>query len=68
MSLPRSRQKIATRNGEFIGVRRTKNHVTIWIEGRNDEGPSVSATVLDGDSIEALIWRLAAIRAHMEKP
>lgn len=49
---------VATRNGEFVGSRLTGDHVTLWVEGRDDAGPTVSATTLDEDQLRALIRRL----------
>lgn len=53
--------KIATQNGEFVGVRTTGNHVTLWVEGSDEDGPSVSGTSLTMDQVSLLIGRLERV-------
>ena len=48
----------AIRPGEFVATRQTGDHVTIWIEGRDSDEPSVAGTSLSARGIRELIRRL----------
>lgn len=48
-------KKLDTHHGEFIGLKVDDDHLTLWVEGRDQDGPSVSGTALDGDQLEELI-------------
>lgn len=56
--------KISTLDGEFIGVKMSGDYVTIWIEGRDEDGPSVSGTSLNEEELEQLITRLTVLRIN----
>jgi hypothetical protein len=62
MSKPRD--KVSTRRGQFVGARRFKSdhHVTLWVEGQDQDGPSVASTALSRVQLDALIDRLERIR------
>ena len=64
MSKPRD--KVSVRRGQFVGARRFKsdNHVTLWVEGQDQDGPSVALTALSRVQLDALIDRLERIRRN----
>lgn len=57
-------KKIATIGGEFIRAKMSGDHITIWIEGRDEDGPSVSGTSLDETTLEELITRLMVMKVN----
>lgn len=57
-------KKLGTLNGEFIGVQGKDGRLTIWIEGRDEDGPSVSGTSLDADQLEDLISLLTVYKIN----
>ena len=56
----------STRAGEFIAARRSGENVTLWIEGRDQDGPSVAGTQLGIDGLRELIRKLTAQLRHIE--
>lgn len=56
--------------GEFVRAQLApeKDHVTLWIEGRDGDAPSVSAMPLDRDQVDRLIMRLMRLRLEMKLP
>ena len=59
--------KITTRGGEFVGSRLTGDHVTLWIEGRDQDGASVAGTSMDIAALDLLILRLMNMRTKMQR-
>lgn len=59
--------KIATTGGEFVGARLTRKAtlVTLWVEGRDQDGASVSGTGLTQAAVDSLITRLTNLREKM---
>lgn len=53
------------RDREFIGTRLTTDHLTLWVEGRDQDGPSVSGTSLNIKQVDALLKRLGNLRRAM---
>ena len=48
--------------GEFIKARLSGDHVTLVVEGRDQDGPSVSGIGIDLPGIDKLIKRLTNLR------
>ncbi len=60
--------KFSGPEGEFVGalVKQGNDRVSIWIEGRDEDGPSVSATALPFDEAASLGLRLVRFM-HAER-
>jgi hypothetical protein len=57
-------------SGGFVKVKRscTEDQVTLWIEGRDQDGPSVSGLALDLATAERFLARFTAVvRTHRRK-
>lgn len=59
------KKRIETGSGEFVGTKINKKHVTLWVEGRDQDGPSVAGTMLTIDTLDELIGRLARLAAEL---
>ncbi len=55
---------LQTQGGEFIRIRMTGDRLTMWIEGRDQDGPSVAGTALDGDQVDELIGMLMVYKVN----
>ena len=54
-------------SGSFASVRLTRDHVTLVVEGRDSDGPSVAGMSLSLDGVDQLLWRLANVRAALAR-
>ena len=57
-------KSLTTQNGEFIGIKVTGDRLTLWVEGRDEDGPSVPGTALDADQLEDLINMLLVYKIN----
>lgn len=57
-------KKIQTTSGEFVGVKLGVDKLTLWIEGRDEDGPSVSGTALNADQLEELLNALMVYKIN----
>jgi hypothetical protein len=54
-------------DGSFASVRLTRDHVTICVEGRDQDGPSVAGMSLSLDGVDRLLTRLTNVRAALAR-
>lgn len=59
--------RIPTGDGTFIGIKASRGgkHATFWIEGNDEDGPSVSGIKADLEVIDLVITRLQNVRQGM---
>lgn len=58
---------VDSKGGEFIKTRLTGDHVTLVVEGRDQDGLSVSGIGIDLDGIDKLIRRLTNLRVALAR-
>lgn len=63
----RGKNTINTINGECVGVRQTGDHLTVWVEGRDNHEVSVAGTPMTILEAEALARRINAVCMNMRK-
>jgi hypothetical protein len=54
-------------DGTFVKARMTGEHVTLTIEGRDSDGPSVAGMSLSIDGVDRLLVRLTNVRAALAR-
>ena len=54
-------------DGSFASVRLHGDHVTLAIEGRDQDGPSVAGMSLSLDGVDRLLKRLTNVRAALAR-
>ncbi len=53
------------RPGTFIRTKLGRDHLTLWVEGRDRDEPSVAALALNLESLDLLIRRLGNVRQQL---
>lgn len=51
----------------FVRIRRTGCHATLWVEGRDDQEPSVAAIAMTKAQVESLRRKLDGLLQHWPK-
>jgi len=54
-------------DGSFACVRLTRDHVTLAVEGRDSDGPSVAGMSLSLDGVDRLLRRLTNVRGALAR-